>query len=53
MRFDEFVAWTDSAGFGPGTCSRRYVDWVRIIGSSRGLLVIALVSGAIVSANLI
>jgi hypothetical protein len=31
MRFEEFVAWTDAAGFGTGTRSPRYVDWARII----------------------
>jgi hypothetical protein len=54
MRFDEFVAWTDAAGFAPGTRSRRYIDWTRIIvWSSLGLLVVGLVGGAIIYANLI
>ena len=54
MRFDEFVAWTDAAGFGAGTRSRRYIDWARIIvWSSLGLLIVALVGGAIIYANLI
>jgi hypothetical protein len=54
MRFDEFVAWTDSAGFGAGTRSPRYIDWARIIvWSSLGLLVTGLIAGAIIYANLI
>lgn len=54
MRFDEFVAWTDAAGFGAGTRSGRYIDWARIIvWSSLGLLIAGLVGGAIIYANLI
>ena len=30
MRFDEFVAWWDAAGFGPGHRSPLAVDWPRI-----------------------
>lgn len=40
MRFDEFVAWTDAAGFSVGQRSRRYIDWPRIIvRSTLGVLV--------------
>lgn len=54
MRFDEFVTWTDTAGFGAGTRTPRYIDWARIIvWSSLGLLVVGLVTGAIIYANLI
>jgi hypothetical protein len=54
MRFDEFVAWTDTAGFGAGTRSPRYIDWARIIvWSSLGLLVAGLVAAGIIYANLI
>lgn len=54
MRFDEFVAWSDAAGFGAGTRSRRYVDWTRIIvWSTLGVLIAGLVGGAIIYANLI
>ena len=43
MRFDEFVAWTDTAGFGAGNRSRPWVDWPRIIvWSSLAALVIGL-----------
>lgn len=54
MRFGEVVAWTDAAGFGAGTRSCRYIDWARIIvWSSLGLLIVGLVGGAIIYANLI
>ncbi|WP_426326209.1 hypothetical protein [Microbacterium sp. E-13] len=54
MRFNEFVAWTDAAGFGEGTRSRRYIDWTRIIvWSTLGLLIVGFASGAIIYANLI
>lgn len=54
MRFDEFVAWTDAAGFGAGTRSRRYVDWTRIIvWSTLGFLIAGLIGGATIYANLI
>lgn len=53
MRFDEFVAWTDAAGFGAGTRSRRYVDWTRIIvWSSLGVLVAGFVGVGLYSALL-
>jgi len=52
MRFNEFVAWTDAAGFGPGARSPRYVDWTRIIvWTALGLVVAALVGGMILAAN--
>jgi uncharacterized membrane protein YjjP (DUF1212 family) len=52
MRFDEFVAWTDAAGFGPGVRSPRYVDWTRVIvWSILGLVVIALVGGTIIAVS--
>lgn len=54
MRFDEFVAWTDTAGFGAGIRSPRYIDWTRIIvWSSLGLLVVGLLAAGIIYANLI
>ncbi|WP_197471564.1 DnaJ domain-containing protein [Microbacterium oleivorans] len=50
MRFDEYVAWTDAAGFGPGVRSPRYVDWTRVIvWSTLGLVVAALVGGTIIA----
>jgi hypothetical protein len=52
MRFDEFVAWTDAAGFGAGKRSPRYIDWTRIIvWSSLALVVAALVGGGIYFAS--
>ncbi|WP_137843738.1 DnaJ domain-containing protein [Microbacterium sp. 2FI] len=52
MRFDEFVAWTDAAGFGQGARSPRYVDWTRIIvWTALGLVVAALVGGMTLAAN--
>jgi hypothetical protein len=54
MRFDEFVAWTDSAGFGVGTRSPRHTDWARIVvWSSLGILVIGLIAAGIIYATLI
>jgi hypothetical protein len=54
MRFDEFVAWTDAAGFGAGARSRRYIDWTRIIvWSTLGLLIVGLVGGSIIYASLL
>jgi hypothetical protein len=46
MRFDEFVAWTDAAGFGPGVRSPLFVDWTRIIVWSTLGVIIAGVIGA-------
>lgn len=52
MRFDEFVAWTDAAGFGTGARSPRYVDWARIIvWTSLGLVVVAFVGGMVLAAT--
>lgn len=49
MRFDEFVAWSDAAGFGPGNRSPRYVDWARIVAWSSLLFVtLAIVGGALI-----
>jgi hypothetical protein len=49
MRFDEFVVWSDAAGFGTGNRSPRYVDWARIIAWSSLLVVtLAIVGGALV-----
>lgn len=54
MRFDEFVAWTDAAGFGAGARSGRYVDWARVIvWSTLGLAVAGVVGGAIIYSTLI
>ncbi|WP_082561599.1 DnaJ domain-containing protein [Microbacterium sp. Root61] len=54
MRFDEFVAWTDAAGFGTGVRSPRHVDWTRIIvWSTLGLVIVGLVAGAITYSTLI
>ena len=46
MRFDEFVAWTDAAGFGPGVRSPRYVDWTRVIVWSALGVIVARLAGA-------
>ena len=48
MRFDEFVAWTDAAGFSIGARSPRYVDWARIIVWSVLGALVAGMAGAIV-----
>lgn len=54
MRFDEFVAWSDAAGFGTGFRSPRSVDWARIIvWSSLGILIVGLVTTGIVLANVV
>jgi DnaJ-class molecular chaperone len=54
MRFDEFVAWTDAAGFGSGARSPRYVDWARIIvWSTLGVLILGVVGGWILAATTI
>jgi hypothetical protein len=53
MRFDEFVAWTDAAGFDAGHRTRPWVDWPRIIAwSSVGVVILGLVIGAAVMASL-
>lgn len=52
MRFDEFVAWTDAAGFGTGSRSRPSVDWTRIIvWSTLGVLVAGSVGGVLIYAS--
>ena len=44
MRFEEFVAFTDAAGFGIGQRTRRTTDWTRIIvWSMLGLMASAVV----------
>lgn len=48
MRFEEFVAFTDAAGFGIGQRTRRTTDWTRIIVWSTLGLVIAGFAGACV-----
>lgn len=48
MRFDEFVAWTDAAGFSIGARSPRYIDWARIIVWSVLGALVAGMAGAIV-----
>ncbi len=49
LRFDEFIAWTDAAGFRDGVRSRPYVDWTRLtVWSLLGLLVAAVVGGGVV-----
>lgn len=54
MRFDEFVAWTDAAGFGAGARSRGYIDWTRIVvWSALGVLVAGSVGGAFVYASVL
>jgi hypothetical protein len=54
MRFDEFVAWADAAGFGSGARSPRYVDWARIIvWSTLGVLILGVVGGWILAATTI
>lgn len=43
LRFDEFVAWSDAAGFGQGQRSKRWVDRTRIVvWSSLGALMVLL-----------
>lgn len=45
MRFDEFVVWSDAAGFNVGQRSRRYIDWARIIvWSALGVVIAAMVA---------
>ena len=48
MRFEEFVAFTDAAGFGIGQRTRRMTDWTRIIVWSTLGVMIAAVVGACV-----
>ena len=48
MRFEEFVAFTDAAGFGIGQRTRRTTDWTRIIVWATLGLLIAAIAGACV-----
>ena len=51
VRFDEFVRAADAAGFGPGTRTRRWIDWPRIVAwSTVGALVALVVGGSYVAA---
>ncbi|CAN7219053.1 DnaJ domain-containing protein [Microbacterium sp. LjRoot45] len=53
MRFEEFVAFTDAAGFGIGRRSRRWIDWPRVIAwSSVGVLAAAIAVAAAITALL-
>ncbi|WEK13885.1 MAG: DnaJ domain-containing protein [Candidatus Microbacterium phytovorans] len=53
MRFEEFVAFTDAAGFGIGRRSRRWIDWPRVIAwSSVGVLAAAIAVAAAFTALL-
>lgn len=46
VRFDDFVRASDAAGFGPGTRTRRWVDWPRVIAwSVVGTLFVAIFGG--------
>lgn len=48
-RFDEFVSFTDAAGFGHGQRTRPYVDWPRIIAwSAVALPVIAMLTTGVI-----
>lgn len=50
VRFDEFVRAADAAGFGPGTRTRRWIDWPRVIAwSTVGALVALVVGGSYVA----
>ena len=51
IRFDDFVRATDAAGFGPGTRTRRWIDWPRIVAwSTVGALAVLIVGGSYVAA---
>jgi hypothetical protein len=47
MRFDEFVAWWDSAGFGPGHRSPLAIDWGIAAWAALAAAIIA-IGGAVV-----
>lgn len=48
MRFEEFVAFTDAAGFGIGQRTRRTTDWTRIIvWSTLGLVIAGLAEACV------
>ncbi len=46
MRFDEFIAWTDAAGFRAGVRSRPYTDWPRLVAWSIVALAVAVAVGS-------
>lgn len=51
IRFDDFVRASDAAGFGPGTRTRRWIDWPRIVAwSSVGALAALIVGGSYIAA---
>lgn len=53
MRFEEFVAFTDAAGFGIGRRSPRWIDWPRVIAwSSVGALAASIAVAAAFTALL-
>jgi len=52
MRFDEFVAFTDAAGFSVGKRSGRYIDWARIIAwSTVGALAASVAVGVVLASQ--
>ncbi|MCT9821125.1 hypothetical protein N3K63_12635 [Microbacterium sp. W1N] len=54
IRFDDFVRAADAAGFGPGTRTRRWIDWPRIIAWSLvGALVLLVAGGGVATAYLL
>lgn len=54
VRFDEFVRAADAAGFGPGTRTRRWIDWPRVIAwSTVGTLVVLVAGGGLTAAYLL
>lgn len=51
IRFEDFVKASDAAGFGPGTRTRRWIDWPRIVAwSTVGALAVLIVGGSYVAA---
>jgi len=49
MRFADFVAWTDAAGFGVGARSPQHIDWARIVSRSvTAVMILGAVAGAVV-----
>lgn len=54
MRFDEFVAATDAAGFTIGPRSPRWVDWPRVIAwSTVGVAIAVVVGGGLFAAHVV
>ncbi|MFL0565940.1 DnaJ domain-containing protein [Microbacterium sp. 179-I 1D1 NHS] len=50
VRFDEFVRAADAAGFGPGSRTRRWIDWPRAIAwSTVGVAVLAIAGAGYVA----